>query len=242
MAGRTKIEWTERSWNPVTGCSKVSAGCLNCYAERFAIRLQKMGNPRYKNGFEVTLHPDLLGVPLRWRKPSMIFVNSMSDLFHERVPDDFIKEVFHTMAKAHWHIFQILTKRSNRLKKMARVLPWERNIWMGVSVELPDYYYRIEDLQSVPSAVRFVSCEPLLGPLPNMPLDGIGWVIVGGESGPNARPMRLEWVLTIKDQCDRRSIPFFFKQWGGTHKWRNGRKLLGREYNGMPLAFHLLYV
>jgi len=238
VAGRTKIEWTERSWNPVTGCSKVSAGCLNCYAERFALRLQRMGNLRYKNGFNVTLHPDLLDAPLRWRRPSMIFVNSMSDLFHEEIPEDFIIKVFETMTKAHWHIFQILTKRSNRLEEMAKMLPWGRNIWMGVSVELSDYYHRIEDLVSVPAAVRFVSCEPLLGPLPDLPLEEVDWVIVGGESGPNARLMQIEWVLMIKEQCERRRIPFFFKQWGGVHKWRNGRRLLGREFNEMPTGFY----
>ncbi|MCD6507982.1 phage Gp37/Gp68 family protein [Candidatus Poribacteria bacterium] len=234
MAGRTKIEWTERTWNPVTGCSKISPGCTHCYAERFARRLQRMGNPRYKNGFRVTLHEDLLDLLLRWKKPSMIFVNSMSDLFHKEVPSHFIRRVFETMEKAHWHIFQILTKRSARLKELASSLPWPSNVWMGVSVELPQYYFRIEDLRCVPASVRFLSCEPLLGALPDLPLDGIHWVIVGGKSGPNARPMKPEWVEDIRRQCAKAGIPFFFKQWGGIQKWKNGRKLNGKEYNEFP--------
>lgn len=235
MAGWTKIEWTERTWNPVTGCTKVSPGCKHCYAERLALRLQKMGNPRYRNGFKVTLHEDLLDLPLRWKRPSLIFVNSMSDLFHEEVPFDFIQRVFKTMERANWHVFQVLTKRSHRLKELAPKLPWPPNVWMGVSVETAKYYERIHHLREVPAAVRFLSCEPLLGPLEHLPLDGIHWVIVGGESGPNARPMKEEWVLSIKDQCERAGVPFFFKQWGGVHKWRNGRKLNGKEYNGMPM-------
>jgi len=234
LAAITKIEWTERTWNPVTGCTKVSPGCKNCYAERFAIRLQKMNNPRYKNGFKVTLHGDLLDLPLKWRRPSLIFVNSMSDLFHEEVPAEFIAQAFETMQKAHWHIFQILTKRSQRLRKLAPALPWPPNVWVGVSVELKQYYSRIEDLKTVPATVRFLSCEPLLGPLPDLPLEGVHWVIVGGESGPNARPMKLEWVLDIKAQCQRKNIPFFFKQWGGVQKWRNGRLLEGKEYDEYP--------
>ncbi len=234
MAYLSKIEWTEKTWNPVTGCSKVSPGCRNCYAERIAKRLQKMGNPRYKNGFKVTLHYDLIDTPLQWKKPSIIFVNSMSDLFHEEVPLSFIQRVFKTMEKAHWHIFQVLTKRSKRLKEVAPNLTWAPNIWMGVSVETSKYYYRIRDLLEVPAAVRFLSCEPLLGPLPNLPLEGIHWVIVGGESGPNARPMKEEWVISIKEQCKAAGIPFFFKQWGGVQKWKTGRKLQGREYNEMP--------
>lgn len=234
MGGLTNIEWTNKTWNPVTGCSKVSPGCKFCYAERFARRLQAMGNARYQKGFAVTLHPDLLGLPLRWKKPSFIFVNSMSDLFHEAVPLEFIKQVFQTMEKAHWHIFQVLTKRSERLREIAEELPWPPNVWAGVSVETSKYYSRIYDLQSVPACVRFLSCEPLLGPLAHLPLESIHWVIVGGESGPGARPMELEWVLSIKEQCEWAGIPFFFKQWGGVQKWRNGRQLLGQEYNGMP--------
>ena len=234
MAGRTRIEWTQRTWNPVTGCSKVSPGCKHCYAERFAKRLQAKGNPRYRNGFAVTLHSDLLEVPLRWKTPSLIFVNSMSDLFHEAVPIEFIEEVFRTMEKAHWHIFQVLTKRSDRLYQLRDKLPWPSNVWVGVSVELELYYFRIHHLRAIPAKARFLSCEPLLGPLENLPLAGIHWVIVGGESGPGARPVRLEWVLSIKEQCERAGVPFFFKQWGGVHKHRNGRLLLGKEYNDMP--------
>jgi len=236
MSGFSKIEWTQRTWNPVTGCSKISQGCKNCYAERFAYRLQKMGNPRYKNGFEITLHEDLLELPLKWKKPSMIFVNSMSDLFHEKVPLSFIQQVFNTMEKAYWHTFQILTKRASRLKELAPYLPWSFNIWMGVSVELNSYYDRIYNLINVPAAIRFISCEPLLGPLPNLPLKGIQWVIVGGESGPNARPLKEEWVLDIKEQCENMEIPFFFKQWGGVHKWKNGRELKGKIYNDYPVV------
>lgn len=239
MSGWSKIEWTHRTWNPVTGCTKVSPGCAHCYAERFAYRLQKMGNPRYKNGFAVTLHEDLLDRPLRWKKPSLIFVNSMSDLFHEQVPVGFIMNVFETMNKASWHIFQVLTKRSERLRDLAKVLAWTPNIWVGVSVESAEYYERIRHLLAVPARVRFLSCEPLLGPLDNLPLEGIHWVIVGGESGPDARPMRLEWVLSIKEQCEKAGIPFFFKQWGGVQKWRNGRKLLNKEYNEYPAVSDL---
>lgn len=235
MAGKSKIEWTEVTWNPVTGCSKVSPGCKNCYAERFALRLQRMGNPRYRNGFSVTLHEDLLELPLRWKKPSLIFVNSMSDLFHESVPFDFIRRVFQTMERASWHIFQVLTKRSKRLKELARLLPWPENVWIGVSVENSRYLYRIDDLRTVPAKVRFISCEPLLGPLENLLLDGIHWVIVGGESGPGARSMKKEWVIGIKEKCEQAGIPFFFKQWGGVQKWKNGHSLDGREYRNMPL-------
>ncbi len=194
MAGWTKIEWTQRVWNPVTGCTKVSPGCKNCYAERFAHRLQMMGNPRYRNGFSFTLHPDLISLPLRWKKPSLIFVNSMSDLFHEGVPEGFILQVFEVMIKARQHIFQVLTKRSERLLEIAPRLPWSSNICVGVSVETSIYYKRIEHLQQIPAGVRFLSCEPLLGPLNNLPLEGIHWVIVGGESGPGARRLEREWV------------------------------------------------
>jgi protein gp37 len=193
-----------------------------------------MGNLRYRNGFAVTLHPDLLELPLSWKKPSLIFVNSMSDLFHEKVPEEFIQEVFRTMERAHWHIFQVLTKRPERLVEVASKLPWPPNVWMGVSVETARYYSRIHYLQRVPAHIRFLSCEPLLGPLENLPLQGIHWVIVGGESGPGARPLEKEWVLSIKEQCQRAGIPFFFKQWGGVQKWRNGRMLDGHEYNDMP--------
>lgn len=236
MAGRTKIEWTQATWNPVTGCSKVSTGCKHCYAERLALRLQAMGVARYREGFRVTLHPDLLEVPKRWREPRLIFVNSMSDLFHENVPLSFIRRVFETMGECPQHTFQILTKRSRRLRELSGQLLWSPNIWMGVSVENERAIYRIHDLRTVPAAVRFLSCEPLLGPLDNLPLDGIHWVIVGGESGPGARPMQKEWVLSILHQCQQAGIPFFFKQWGGVHKSRHGRKLDERTYDEMPLS------
>lgn len=234
MALNSKIEWTEATWNPVTGCSKVSAGCKNCYAERLAARLQAMGNARYRNGFKVTLHPDLLDLPRRWREPRLIFVNSMSDLFHEQVPLEFIRRVFATMRDCPQHTFQILTKRSARLRQMARELQWPANVWMGVSVEDARVVDRVHDLQAVNAAVRFVSCEPLIGPLDDLPLDGIHWVIVGGESGPGARPMRMEWVRTIFRQCRKAKVPFFFKQWGGVHKHRSGRLLNGRTYDEKP--------
>jgi protein gp37 len=234
MADRSKIEWTEATWNPVTGCSKVSAGCKNCYAERMAARLQAMGSARYRNGFRVTLHPDLLDLPRRWREPRLVFVNSMSDLFHEQVPKEFIQRVFATMRDCPQHTFQILTKRSARLREIAPNLDCPPNVWMGVSVEDARVVERIADLQAVPAAVRFLSCEPLIGPLDNLPLTGIHWVIVGGESGPGARPMRIEWIRSILGQCRRAKVPFFFKQWGGVRKDLTGRELNGRTYDEMP--------
>lgn len=234
MAQLSSIEWTEATWNPVTGCSKISPGCKFCYAERFAKRLQAMGNPRYINGFRVTLHWDLIPLPLTWKKPRLIFVNSMSDLFHEAVPIEFIQAVFRTMEAAHWHTFQILTKRSKRLLEVAPHVNWPDNVWMGVSVENQDYTWRVHDLQKVPAAVRFLSVEPLLGPIPNLPLDGIDWVIVGGESGPRARPIRPEWVREIRRQCQEKGVAFFFKQWGGRNKKAAGRILDGRTWDEMP--------
>jgi len=234
MPSSSKIEWTETTWNPVTGCSKVSAGCLHCYAERMAHRLQAMGNRSYINGFEVAMHPRLLDAPLNWRKPRIVFVNSMSDLFHEDIPEAFIRKVFATMRKAHWHTFQVLTKRSERLSALAPKLDWPRNVWMGVSVENSEVQSRIDDLRTVRAEVRFLSLEPLLGPLPNLNLDDIHWAIVGGESGPGARPMNPEWVLDIRDQCEAAGIPFFFKQWGGVFKKRNGRELDGKTWDQMP--------
>jgi len=236
MAERSTIEWTDATWNPVTGCSKVSTGCKHCYAERLARRLQAMGALRYRNGFTVTLHPAVLDLPKRWRRPRMVFVNSMSDLFHESVPLEFIQRVFATMRACPQHTFQVLTKRSARLRDLAQYLDWAPNIWMGVSVENRRVIHRIHDLQAVPAHVRFLSCEPLLGPLDDLPLDGIHWVIVGGESGPDARPMQAEWVRTIRDQCRRADVPFFFKQWGGARKDRTGRDLDGRAYDEMPRA------
>lgn len=235
MADRSLIEWTEATWNPVTGCSKVSAGCAHCYAQRLAYRLKAMGAERYRNGFRVTLHDDLLDLPKRWIKPRLIFVNSMSDLFHDHVPDEFIARVFETMRACPQHTFQVLTKRSKRLRALAPMLEWTPNIWMGVSVENERAMSRIEDLKAVPAHVRFISCEPLLGPLDNLPLDGIHWVIVGGESGPKARPMEAQWVRSIRDRCRAAGVPFFFKQWGGVHKSRHGRMLDGQMYDEMPM-------
>jgi len=235
----TSIEWTHATWNPVTGCTKISAGCKHCYAERFAKRLQRMGSTRYQNGFRLTLHEDLIDAPKRWKKPLLIFVNSMSDLFHERVPDEFIERVFRTMNECEHHVFQVLTKRSGRLREFAPRVEWTPNIWMGVSVENEKVLFRVADLQAVPAQVRFLSCEPLLGSLPNLPLEGIHWVIVGGESGPKARPMQVEWVREIRDQCARAGVAFFFKQWGGVWKKRNGRMLDGRTYDEMPGGRHV---
>lgn len=234
MSDQTGIEWTDSTWNPVTGCTKVSPGCKNCYAERLATRLQAMGNPRYRDGFDVRLHPDQLALPLRWRQPRRIFVNSMSDLFHEAVPDEFICWVFETMEKAHWHAFQILTKRSQRLAALAGKLPWAPNVWQGVSVESARYTSRVCDLQQVPAAIRFLSVEPLLGPIPHLPLTGIHWVIVGGESGGGRRPMAPWWARQIRDQCRSAGVPFFFKQWGGRTPKSGGRSLDGRTWDEMP--------
>ncbi|HMG73680.1 MAG TPA: phage Gp37/Gp68 family protein [Pyrinomonadaceae bacterium] len=235
MATNSKIEWTEMTWNPVTGCSKISQGCKYCYAERMAARLKAMGVKHYENGFEVALHEDSLEIPFRWKKPRVVFVNSMSDLFHESVPLEFIQRVFDTMTRCPQHTFQILTKRSKRLREVATSLPWPANVWMGVSVEDQHVLFRIEDLKCVPAAVRFLSCEPLIGPLNNLSLNGIHWVIVGGESGPGARPMKEEWVHSILNQCRTRHVPFFFKQWGGVRKHIAGRELNGRTYDAMPI-------
>ncbi len=234
MANNTKIEWTESTWNPVTGCTKISAGCANCYAERMARRLQAMGQPNYARGFAVTTHPKILELPLRWKKPQSIFVNSMSDLFHEDIPVAFLRRVFRVMNEAYWHRFQVLTKRAERLAAIASTLQWSRNIWMGVTVEDRRCVSRIDCLRRVPAAVKFLSLEPLLGPLPALDLTGIDWVILGGESGPGARPMEPHWVTDIRDQCQAADIPFFFKQWGGFHKKKAGRKLDGRIWSEMP--------
>lgn len=235
MATKSHIEWTEMTWNPVTGCSKISQGCKHCYAERMANRLHAMGMERYRNNFRVTLHEDLITAPLRWVKPKIVFVNSMSDLFHEDVPLIFIQRVFETMTHCPQHVFQILTKRSGRLLEVAHTLPWPPNIWMGVSVENQKVLQRVHDLQCVPAQIRFLSCEPLIGPLVPLPLENIHWVIVGGESGPGARPMKIEWVESILGQCKQHNVPFFFKQWGGVRKDRSGRILHGRTYDEMPM-------
>ncbi|MGO9138742.1 MAG: DUF5131 family protein [Syntrophales bacterium] len=234
MAENTSIEWTQATWNPVTGCTKVSIGCAHCYAERMALRLQAMGQENYINGFKVTLHPNMLTMPLKRKKPQMIFVNSMSDLFHDKVPRSFIQQIFDIMHKASWHQFQILTKRANRMAQLAPSLQWMSNIWMGVTVESARYLYRLEYLRSVPANIRFVSMEPLLGPIPEMDLTKIDWVIVGGESGPGARPMLNDWVIDIQQQCNEARVPFFFKQWGGVNKKKTGRLLNGRTFDEMP--------
>jgi len=236
MGLNSAIEWTEATWNPVTGCTKKSAGCEHCYAERMALRLQGMGQANYAHGFTVTLHPHSLRLPLSWKKPQMIFVNSMSDLFHEGVPLDFIQKVFDVMRRADWHTYQVLTKRSERLLELDPVLSWLHHIWMGVTVESSDYTYRIDHLRRTHAAVKFLSLEPLLGPIPALDLTGIHWVVVGGESGPGARPMDPKWVTDIRDQCLRANVPFFFKQWGGVNKKKAGRHLEGNLYNGMPPA------
>jgi len=234
MGQKSSIEWTESTWNPLTGCTKISPGCKHCYAEQMARRLKAMGQPNYINGFALTLHEDALGLPLRWKKPQTIFVNSMSDLFHLKVPRDFILRAFDVMQKAHWHRFQVLTKRAERLAMLSEQLPWADNIWMGVSVESESYTHRIDSLRQTEAAIKFLSLEPLLGPLGNLCLDGIDWVIVGGESGPGARPMNVEWVLSIRDQCISADVPFFFKQWGGVRKKQFGRTLDGRTWDQMP--------
>jgi protein gp37 len=230
------IEWTESTWNPVTGCTKISRGCQHCYAERMACRLQAMGQARYRNGFRLTVHPEALDLPLRWRQPQMVFVNSMSDLFHRGVPEEFIVQVFAVMQQASHHTFQVLTKRAERLASLASRLPWPPNVWAGVTVEHADYVGRIDLLKRVPAAVRFVSMEPLLGPVGQLPLSGIQWVIVGGESGPGARPMRAEWALTVRDQCVAARVPFFFKQWGGTRRTAAGRLLDNQLWDQYPDA------
>jgi len=231
---KSAIEWTGSTWNPVTGCIKVSPGCKHCYAERMAKRLNAMGQPNYANGFNLAMHPHVLELPLSWKKPHTIFVNSMSDLFLEGVPNQFIQDVFDVMRRSHWHTFQVLTKRSERLTNLSHSLPWPRNVWMGVTVENADYTYRIDDLRNSGAALKFLSLEPLLGPMPNLNLTGIDWVIVGGESGPGARPIMEEWVVEIKAQCLRAGVAFFFKQWGGVRKKKAGRELQGEYWDQMP--------
>jgi protein gp37 len=241
MARKSKIEWTESTWNPVTGCTKISIGCRNCYAERFALRLQAAGSRNYANGFQVTLHPHVLKMPLRWRQPRTIFVNSMGDLFHRGVDSDFICKVFAVMVEASHHRFQVLTKRSRRLLQLSAELPWPQNVWMGVTVENAECAFRIDHLRQTPAAIKFISFEPLLGPVPNVDLEGIDWVIVGGESGPGARPMQAEWATDVRDQCLAAGVPFFFKQWGGVNKKKTGRTLDGRTWNQIPQLPELTY-
>lgn len=234
MAQKSPIEWTESTWNPVTGCKKISPGCKNCYAERLAKRLKAMGQPNYRNGFKLTLQPHMLGLPLRWKKPQTIFVNSMSDLFHDEVPLDYIQQVFDVMNRAYWHRFQVLTKRADRLAELSDQLNWSENIWMGVSVESQKYIPRIDDLRRTGAYVKFLSLEPLLSALKNLDLRSIDWAIVGGESGYGFRPIQEEWVVEIREQCRNFDVPFFFKQWGGFNKKKTGRLLEGRTWNEMP--------
>ena len=234
MANKSSIEWTEATWNPSTGCDSTSPGCDNCYAERLANRLRAMGQKKYENGFQLTLHPNTLQLPLQWKDPQTIFVNSMSDLFHHDVPIRYIQRVFEVMRTASWHRFQVLTKRSGRLLALSDKLDWPANVWMGVSVESAHYRSRIDHLRKSDARIKFLSLEPLLGPLENLDLSGIHWVIVGGESGPGARPMEAAWVKSIRDQCGVSDVPFFFKQWGGVHKKHKGRILDGRTYDDMP--------
>ena len=236
----SKIEWTESTWNPVTGCTKISIGCMNCYAERMAIRLQSMGQHNYRYGFKPTCHPHTLSLPLHWKKPQMIFVNSMSDLFHEKISVDFILDVFDVMKQTPHHQYQILTKRAERLASLSKILPWTKNIWMGVTVESSDYKPRIDCLRQTAAHIKFLSLEPLLGDPGTLNLDGIDWVIVGGESGIGARPIKPEWVRNVRDECCSQNVAFFFKQWGGVNKKKNGRSLDGRTWDTMPpqaLAF-----
>jgi protein gp37 len=234
MAAQSRIEWTESTWNPVTGCTKISPGCKHCYAERMARRLQAMGQPNYSNGFNPTIHERTLNLPLSWKKPQRIFVNSMSDLFHKDIPDDFILKVFDVMKRAHWHLFQVLTKRSERLLELNPKLPWSDNIWMGVTVENQECAFRIEHLRRTNALIKFLSMEPLLGPVHNLNLTNIDWVIVGGESGPGARPMNKNWVIDTRNQCRHSAVDFFFKQWGGTNRKKTGRLLEGRTWDEIP--------
>ncbi len=235
MALNSKIEWTEATWNPLTGCSKISPGCKFCYAERLSLRLKAMGRKNYANGFDLTLHENALDAPLRWKSPKTIFVNSMSDLFQDEVPEEFIARVFEVMNRACWHRFQILTKRAERLEQVSPRLRWGENIWMGVSVENRDHAFRIAHLRRTRAKIKFLSIEPLLGPLKRLNLRSIDWVIVGGESGSQSRAMEEEWVIEIRDQCQKSGVPFFFKQWGGRNKKKAGRVLEGRTWDEMPV-------
>jgi protein gp37 len=238
MADKTAIEWTNATWNPVTGCTKISAGCDNCYAERFAERFRDVRGHPFRNGFDLTLRPERLEQPLKWIRSRMIFVNSMSDLFHKEVPQLFVDRVFDTMERADWHIFQVLTKRSSRMRNYIRARygrsETPKHIWLGTSIEDSTKLSRVKHLQETPVPIRFLSVEPLLGPISRLPLDGIGWVIVGGESGPRARPIDVQWVRDIRDQCLSSHVPFFFKQWGGLRAKSGGRTLDGEEWSEWP--------
>lgn len=230
----TKIEWTDITWNPITGCSPISDGCKHCYAIRMANRLKAMGIKRYRNGFKVTMHPDLLDEPFKWKKQRLVFVNSMGDLFHEDIPLDFIVKVFETMTQANHHIFQILTKRSTRMAEIAPSLPWTDNIWLGVTIESDKYTYRLDNLIKTKAVTKFISLEPMLSPVNNLSIDEVDWVIVGGESGPQARAIEKDWALAVRDLCNANGTPFFFKQWGGRNKKKAGRMLEGRTWEEFP--------
>ncbi|MCL2015405.1 MAG: phage Gp37/Gp68 family protein [Defluviitaleaceae bacterium] len=234
MAQNSKIEWTESTWNPITGCEKISEGCENCYAMRLAGRLKNMGNAKYKNGFNLTMHENCLNEPYSWKKPRRIFVNSMSDLFHKDVPFGYIQKIFTVMNENPQHIFQILTKRAERLSEISPLVEWSKNIWAGVTVENADYIERISHLKTTAARIKFISFEPLLGDVGKLDLTGIDWAIIGGESGPKARPMLQDWVISIKNQCEEQKILFYFKQWGGTNKKKAGRVLLGKTWDSVP--------
>lgn len=236
MSTNSTIEWTEATWNPTTGCNKISPGCTHCYAERFAERWRGISGHPYEQGFDVKVWQERLSMPLSWKKPRLIFVNSMSDLFHDQIPEEFIKEVFSVMGQANWHQFQLLTKRPKRMLEIARSIKlWPDNVWAGVSVESQAWMWRVEVLKEIPAKTRFLSCEPLLGSL-KLPLDNLHWIIVGGESGVGARPMRIEWVREIREQCLTAGVPFFFKQWGGVQKKKYGRELDGRTWDEFPIT------
>ena len=236
MADRSAIEWTEATWNPVTGCSKVSPGCAHCYAETFAERFRGVPEHPYEQGFDLRFWPERLEVPLRWRRPRVVFVNSMSDLFHEAIPLDYVRRVFDVMARADWHTFQVLTKRHDRLAELASDLDWPPNVWMGVSIENRRFVRRADRLREVPAAVRFISAEPLLGPLEGLDLDGIDWLIAGGESGPRHRRVDAAWLRELRDRCAAEDVAFFFKQWGGRTPKTGGRLLDGRTWDELPAA------
>lgn len=236
---KTKIEWTESTWNPTTGCTKISSGCKNCYAERMSKRLYSMGMEKYINGFELTIHPEVLNEPYSWHLPRTVFVNSMSDLFHEKIPFDFVLKVFKVMNENPQHTFQILTKRANVVHEYNQYLNWSENIWMGTTVEDQENVKRIDYLSGTDAYIKFLSLEPLIGEISDLNFEHINWVIAGGESGPGARPMKEEWVISIKDECLRQNVPFFFKQWGGVNKKKTGRLLQGKIWEEMPEKFEI---
>ena len=242
MSGHSTIEWTDATWNPVRGCTKISPGCKHCYAERFAERFRGVKGHPFEQGFDLRLVPKKIDDPLKWRRAQRIFVNSMSDLFHDQVPLAYIKDVFDVMNRADWHQYQVLTKRAERLEAVSRELSWAPHIWMGVSVENQAYLWRIDHLQRTKARIKFLSIEPLLGPLGKINLRGIDWVIVGGESGPGARGMQAEWVMDIRNQCLKAGVAFFFKQWGGVQKKRHGRELEGRTWDEMPVTGQLVHI